>query len=80
MQTYLNGKITITSLAAPTVEDMEKIQALSDEERADLVREAIERGRNSPLSDKALDDIWHSALEKARAIKADEKSRPEYAV
>lgn len=78
MQTYLNGKISVTSLATPTVEDMKKIMALSEAERSEMVREAVERGKNSPLSDETFDEIWHAALEKARQIKASEK--PEYAV
>ena len=32
-KTYLNGKITLSSLAAPTEEDVRKINALSDEDR-----------------------------------------------
>lgn len=78
MQTYLNGKITVTSLATPSVEDMKKIMALSDAERLELVREAVERGRNSPLSEETIDDIWHAALEEARLMKASEK--PKYAI
>lgn len=72
-ETYLNGKITLTSLAAPTSEDLKKLQALSEEDRLALLNEALERGRNSGVSDKTVDEIWDSALLKAKAIK--EKSQ-----
>lgn len=74
--TYLNGKITVTSLAAPTAEDIKKLQALSEEDRLALLNEALERGRNSPISDKTVDEIWDLALIKAKA----EKEKPKYAV
>jgi hypothetical protein len=64
--TYLNGKITLESLAAPTTEDIEKLQALSEKDRLALLNEALERGRNSPLSNKTVDEIWDSALFKAK--------------
>lgn len=72
-ETYLNEKITITSLAAPTVEDIKKLKALSEEDRLTLLNEALKRGRNSPLSDKTVDEIWDLALLKAKLIK--EKSQ-----
>lgn len=72
-ETYLNGKITITSLSAPTANDLEKLRALSEEDRNTLLNEALERGRNSGVSDKTVDEIWDSALLKAKAIK--EKSQ-----
>ncbi|MEM7619996.1 MAG: hypothetical protein AAF228_05975 [Pseudomonadota bacterium] len=75
-QTYLNGKITVTSLAAPTVEDMQKIKALSDDERRAMLEEKLERGRNSPVSDKTVDDVWEEALQETRAL----KEKPEYAI
>jgi len=75
-ETYLNGKITVTSLAAPTVEDMKKVRALSESDRRALLDEALERARNSALSDKTVDEIWDSALKKARAL----KKIPQYAL
>ena len=68
-ETYLNGKITVTSLAAPTVDDLEKIQALSQEDRQALLDEALALGRNAQLSNKTVDEIWDSALKKAKAMK-----------
>jgi len=66
-ETYLNGKITVTSLAAPTDEDMRKISALSSEERKQLLDEALERGRKSGLSKRSKEDIAKSAKAKAAA-------------
>jgi len=34
-----------------------------------LLQEAIERGRNSPVSDKTVEEVWESARLKAKAIK-----------
>ncbi len=62
-QTYLNGKLTVTSLAAPTVEDMQKIKALSSEDRKALIDEALAIGEHSPFSEKSIDDIWDDALQ-----------------
>ena len=66
---YLNGKIAVTSLAAPAAEDMKKLRTLSEEDRLALLNEALESGRNSPVSDKTVDEIWDSALLKAKAKK-----------
>ncbi len=67
--TYLNGKITVTSLAAPTADDLDKIQALSQEDRQALLDEALALGRNAQLSNKTVDEIWDSALRKAKMMK-----------
>jgi len=67
--TYLNGKITVTSLAAPTADDLDKIQALSQEDRQALLDEALALGRNAQLSNKTVDEIWDSALRKAKVMK-----------
>ena len=72
-ETYLNGKITVTSLSAPTINDLEKLRALSKEDRNTWLNEALEHGRNSGVSDKTVDEIWDLALLKAKAIK--EKSQ-----
>ena len=76
-QTYLNGKITLSSLAAPTKEDVRKINALSDEDRKALLEEALQRAEHSPISEKSVDDIWHSAIEKAEKMA---KHKPQYAL
>lgn len=75
-ETYLNGKLMISSLAAPTAEDMEKVQALSNDDRRALMDEALERGRISPISDATVDDVWGRAVAKARATTA----KPVYAL
>jgi len=75
-ETYINGKITVTSLSAPTAEDVRILRALSDEDRRVLIDEALERGQNSPVSDKTVKDIWDSALLKAK----EKKGKPQYAI
>ncbi len=75
-ETYLNGKITVTSLAAPTVEDMQKINALSPDERHAMLDEELERGRSSPVVDTTVDEVWDMALEEYKAM----KEKPEYAL
>lgn len=75
-KTYLDGKITLTSLAAPTADDMKKVRALSDDERKALAEEALEQGRNSPLCDATVDDVWNDALAEAKTI----TDKPVYAV
>ncbi len=67
-ETFLNGKITVTSLAAPTPEDIAKLRALSKEEHNALLSEAIERGQNSGISSKTVDEIWDSALQRAKKL------------
>lgn len=74
-ETYLNGKITVTSLAAPTTEDMQKIKALSPDERRAMLEEKLERGGNSPVVDTTVDEVWERAFQEYRAL----KEKPEYA-
>lgn len=75
-ETFLNGKITLTSLAAPTAEDMAKVNQLSDDDRKALAEEALERGRTSPISNATVDDIWNDALAEAQTI----TDKPVYAL
>ena len=75
-ETYLHGRITITSLAAPTQEDVAKIRALSSEDRRTMLNEALERGEQSGLSSKSIEDIWEEAKQQAKAT----KQKPDYAV
>jgi hypothetical protein len=67
-ETFLNGKITVSSLAAPTPEDLVKLCALSKDERIALLSEAIERGNSSRISTKSVDEIWDSALRNAKKL------------
>ena len=46
----------------------------SEENRLALLNEALERGRNSPVSAKTVDEIWDSALLKAK-VKKDKPQR-----
>ena len=65
-ETYLNGKITVTSLAAPNDEDLAKIRALSPEEHRTMIREALVIGEKSGTSDRTVDEIYEAAVRKAR--------------
>ena len=76
MERYLNGKITETSLAVPTKQDLAKITAHSSEERVQHLDEALERGRNSGISTKSMDEVWKAALAKVAAM----KETPEFAL
>jgi len=49
---------------------------LSEEDRNSLLNEALARGHNGLVSDKTADDIWLSALLKAKA----KKVKSQYAV
>ena len=69
-QTYLNGKLTISSLAAPTAADIEAMSIMSDQERSAILGEALERGRKSPVGERTVDEIWDRSLARATAIKA----------
>ena len=66
MEIYLDGKIKVSSLAAPTEADRASSAALTKEERQQLINEALERGRNSGVSTRTMDEIWESAKAKAR--------------
>ena len=69
-ETYLNGKVAFSSLAAPTEADLARWRALSEEERQAIRAERADRAHASEISDRTLDDIFVSALEKAEKIKA----------
>ena len=75
-KTYLDGKLSVTSLAAPTKEDMAKVNALSDDEYKQFREEVRTRARNSPATDITIDEIWDSAVKKARAIKSQDQYAP----
>ena len=66
-ETFLDGKLTVTSLAAPTAEDNEKLNRLTKEEREQVLFEALERGRKSGISTMTREEIWQAALEKAKS-------------
>ncbi|MCP4185071.1 MAG: hypothetical protein GY761_17460 [Hyphomicrobiales bacterium] len=72
-ETYLNGKISVTSLAAPTPEDIKKLRTLSTDDHKALLVEALMRGEESGISNKTVDDIWDSARQKAQKIKENQE-------
>ena len=72
-RTYLNGRVEISSLAVPTKADFEVLCALSQEDRQKIVSEELDRAYASGTSNRTLDDILVSALEKADKIKTQQK-------
>ncbi len=69
-KTYLNGKLTLTSLAAPTSDDVAKIRALSNNQYKQFQAEVRDQAHNSPVTDITVDEIWEAALKEARKIKS----------
>ena len=67
-ETYLHGKLSIASLAAPTEDDVAKIAALSDEDYQRFRQEVRARRRSSPVTNDSVDDIWDRALKTAQSI------------
>ncbi len=72
-ETYLDGKINITSLAAPTPDGIKKLRTLSAEDHRALLVEALKRGEESGISDKTVDEIWDSARQRAQKIKENQE-------
>jgi hypothetical protein len=57
----------ISSFAAPTAEDIAIFDSLTPEEKRALLREEIDKGFSSGLSDRSVDQIVAAARAKARA-------------
>ena len=72
-ETYLNGKLNITSLAVPTDEDISKIRALSADEHKAMLTEALEVAANSGISEKTADEIFEAAVRKAKELQAEQE-------
>ena len=72
-RTYLNGRVEISSLAVPTEADFEVLGALSQEDRQKIVSEELDRAYAGGTSNRTLDEILVSALEKADKIKTRQK-------
>ncbi len=70
---YLNGKITITSLATPTEEDIAVIRNLSDDDYLRFQEEIRQERQESPISDNSVDDVFQSALQKAKLIQKNQE-------
>lgn len=71
-QSYLNGRVTVSSLAAPTVEDLRVLNALSEEDRRAVIDEALERSRNSGISDQTPEQIFEAAKARAATLSKSE--------
>lgn len=70
MKTYLNGRVTVSSLAAPSEEDKRILAALSEADRRALLIEALEHAENSGFSDRTPEQIWQAAKAQAEQLKA----------
>lgn len=54
-------RIKITSWAAPTPEDADILEGLSDRQYRALLQREIQKGIDSGVSDKTMHDIWKEA-------------------
>lgn len=72
METYLNGRVSLSSLSAPTEADLEVLAALSDEDRKALLDEALAAGEASGIGTRSVEDIFEAARQRARAMKPSE--------
>jgi hypothetical protein len=66
--TYLNGRVSISSLAAPTEDDLRVLDALSDEDRTALLKEHLDKAAKSGLSTKTPEQIFAAAKARAAAM------------
>ena len=53
----MNGKTTVTPLAALTVEDRVELRALPDEERKHILFEALDKADKSPIGARTRQEI-----------------------
>lgn len=67
-QTYLNGRVSISSLAAPTEDDLRVLKSLSDEDKAALLAEALKRAEASGPAERTPEDIWNAAKARVEAM------------
>jgi len=72
-RTFLNGKLTVSSLAVPTEDDVAAIRNLSDADYRQFRNEALDRAANSGISNKTVDEIFESAIKKARQIQLEQE-------
>lgn len=54
--------IKISSLAAPSPEDVAVLQSLSDEQYRALLSREIDKGLRSGVSTAGIEDIWQRAM------------------
>ena len=69
-ETYLNGKVAFSSLAAPTEADLARWLSLSEEAQEAIRVERADRAYANWISHRSLDDILASALKKAEKIES----------
>lgn len=59
--------IDITSFAAPTAEDITRFESLTDAQRRALIDREIQKGLDSGLSNRSMEDIWAEARRRLEA-------------
>lgn len=67
-QTYLNGRITISSLAAPTEEDLRVLKTLNDADKKAVLAEALKRAEDSGPATRTQEEIWNTAKSRAETM------------
>jgi len=64
--TELNA-IQISSWAAPTRQDMAILESLTDRQYQALLKREIQKGFESGVSVRTMDDVWNEAVRRAKA-------------
>ena len=59
--------LEISSFAAPTAEDIARLERLSDSERSAVIAREIRKGIESGISETTMADIWAEALRRTTA-------------
>jgi len=59
--------VKISSWAAPTADDIAVFKSLTEAQRAELVRREVQKGIESGVSDKTMEDVWREALRRFKA-------------
>ena len=67
-EAFLNGRVVISSLAAPSEEDLRILNNLSEEERKTIVSEALQRAETSPKGTRTPEQIWEAARARAAEL------------
>ena len=77
---------SVSSFAVPNTEEIERVNALSPEDRAALLTYILEKSEASGIYEGSLDDIWQEARERYakrlaanNALSADTRSTSRFA-
>ncbi|MEX6506515.1 hypothetical protein [Jiella sp. M17.18] len=67
-ETFLDGRLTLGSLAVPSDEDVAKIAALPDEDYRAFRSQVRARRKSSPISDATVDEVWDRAVKAVQSV------------